>query len=79
MVIINYLILGLFPLGMGSDKVLWRSNSDLEGNFDNHDTTTMMMTTFEIGINNDNDNEKDKILTWEASSHVAAAICSSSS
>ena len=39
----------------------------------------MMMTTFEIGINNDNDNEKDKILTWEASSHVAAAICSSSS
>ena len=53
MVIINYLIFALFPLGMGSDKVLWRSNADLEGNIDNHDTTTMMMTTFEIGINND--------------------------
>ena len=79
MVIIKYLIFALFPLGMGSDKVLRRSNADLEGNIDNHDTTTMMMTTFEIGINNDKKNEKVKILTWEASSHVAAAICSSSS
>ena len=38
MVIINYLIFALFPLGMGSDKVLRRSNADLEGNFDNHES-----------------------------------------